>query len=117
MANIAPHTKLFYNMKKLLISCLFVAGCLAAFAQTKTTITSFNLSGPHAVQMPIGTDTVDVQGKKYDEQSFLKAIALSAPVTQKFSGAVLPALSNSRSVGVLTFNLNNANYLKGKETR
>ena len=101
-------------MKKLLLSSLLVAGCLAANAQTKTAITRFNLSGPHAVRMPVGTDTVDVQGKKFDNQSFLKAIALSAPVTQEFSGAVLPALSDSRSVGVLSFYLNNASYLKGK---
>ena len=101
-------------MKKLLLSSLLVAGCLAANAQTKTAITRFNLSGPHAVRMPVGTDTVDVQGKKFDNQSFLKAIAPSAPVTQEFSGAVLPALSDSRSVGVLSFYLNNASYLKGK---
>ena len=101
-------------MKKLLLSSLLVAGCLVANAQTKTVITRFNLSGPHAVRMPIGTDTVDVQGKKFDDKSFLKGLALSAPVTQEFSGAVLPALSDSRSVGVLSFYINNASFLKGK---
>lgn len=101
-------------MKRLLVSCLLVAGCLTVSAQTKTTITRFNLSGPHAVMMPAAADTVDVQGKKFDDKSFLKAVSLSAPVTQTFEGAVLPSLDDSRSVGVLTFYVNNPSYLKGK---
>ena len=91
-----------------------VAGCLTVSAQTKTTITRFNLSGPHAVMMPAAADTVDVQGKKFDDKSFLKAVSLSAPVTRTFEGAVLPSLGDSRSVGVLTFYVNNPSYLKGK---
>ncbi len=91
-----------------------VAGCLTVSAQTKTTITRFNLSGPHAVMMPAAADTVDVQGKKFDDKSFLKAVSLSAPVTRTFEGAVLPSLDDSRSVGVLTFYVNNPSYLKGK---
>ena len=91
-----------------------VAGCLTVSAQTKTTITRFNLSGPHAVMMPPAADTVDVQGKKFDDKSFLKAVSLSAPVTRTFEGAVLPSLGDSRSVGVLTFYVNNPSYLKGK---
>ncbi len=101
-------------MKRLLVSCLLVAGCLTVSAQTKTTITRFNLSGPHAVMMPAAADTVDVQGKKFDDKSFLKAVSLSAPVTRIFEGAVLPSLGDSRSVGVLTFYVNNPSYLKGK---
>ena len=91
-----------------------MAGCLTVSAQTKTTITRFNLSGPHAVMMPAAADTVDVQGKKFDDKSFLKAVSLSAPVTRIFEGAVLPSLGDSRSVGVLTFYVNNPSYLKGK---
>ena len=91
-----------------------VAGCLTVSAQTKTTITRFNLSGPHAVMMPAAADTVDVQGKKFDDKSFLKAVSLSAPVTRTFEGAVLPSMDDSRSVGVLTFYVNNPSYLKGK---
>ena len=101
-------------MKRLLVSCLLVAGCLTVSAQTKTTITRFNLSGPHAVMMPAAADTVDVQGKKFDDKSFLKAVSLSAPVTRTFEGAVLPSMDDSRSVGVLTFYVNNPSYLKGK---
>ena len=37
-----------------------------------------------------------------------------APTTQTFSGAVLPSLEDSRSVGMLTFFVNNSDYLKGK---
>ena len=101
-------------MKKLLLSSLLVAGCLTVNAQTKTTITRFNFSGPHAIRIPAVADTVDVQGKKFDDESLLKAISLNAPATQEFSGAVLPALEDNRSVGLLTFYVNNTSYLKGK---
>ena len=99
-------------MKKYILPlCLFALLPLSAVSQQ---INRFNISGPHAVQMPVGTDTVDVAGKKFDDQSLLKSVALSAPVTGQFSEAVLPALADSRSVGVLTFYVDNPNYLKGK---
>ena len=87
---------------------------MTASSQVKTDITQFNLSGPYAVVSPIAFDTVDVQGKKYDDKTLLNAVSLSSPVTKKFDGQVLPSLDDNRSVGLLTFYVNNSDYLKGK---
>ncbi len=101
-------------MKRLLfVNWLLVAG-LVAFAQTRTDIRQMNHAGPYAVSAPFGVDSVDVQGKKFDPKSLLDAISLSAPAAQKFEGAVLPSLQDSRSVGLFTFYINNKDYLKGK---
>ena len=82
--------------------------------QVKTVINTFNQSGPFAVSKPFAIDTVDVQGNKFDDNALMTGISLQAPATQTFSGAVLPSLSDSRSVGMLTFYVNNSDYLKGK---
>ena len=101
-------------MKRLLFVNLLLAGSLAALAQIKTDITSFNLSGPYAVSAPVAFDSVDVQGKKFDDKSLLKSLSLTTPTTGVFEGAVLPSLENDRSVGLLTFYVNNSDFLKGK---
>jgi dipeptidyl aminopeptidase/acylaminoacyl peptidase len=101
-------------MKKLLFMCLLLTGSLTVNAQTKTNITRFNLSGPYPVAAPFALDTVDVQGKKFDDKSLLGNVALTAPATTVFSSAVLPSLDDSKSVGLLTFYINNSDYLKGK---
>ena len=100
-------------MKKLL--CILCAACIghATYAQTKTEIKQFNLSGPYAVSAPIAFDTVNVAGKKFDAKSLLDAIALTSPATGKFDGQVLPSLEASQAVGLLTFYINNSDYLKG----
>ena len=95
---------------------LLLAGSLAGIAQTKTEITTFNLSGPYAVTSPTAFDSVDVLGKKFDDKSLLKALSLTSPASGTFEGAVLPSLENSRSVGLLSFFINNSDYLKGKIT-
>ena len=101
-------------MKKVLF-VLFAAGCaLSSTAQVKTAVTEFNIAGPYAVAAPFGVDTVDVQGKKFDPNSLMSAIALTSQPTGKFSGQVLPSLADSKSVGLLSFYLNNSSYLKGK---
>ncbi len=99
-------------MKKILFACLLMP--LTVSAQQKTAITEFNIAGPFAVSKPFAIDTVDVQGKKFDDNALMGGITLLAPATQKFSGAVLPSLADSRSVGMLTFYVNNTDYLKGK---
>ena len=93
---------------------MLMAAALQASAQVKTTVTEFNQAGPFAVSSPFAADTVDVQGKKYDEKSVLSALPLLAEPTGVFSGSVLPSLTDSKSVGVLTFYVNNADYVKGK---
>ena len=77
-------------------------------------VKEFNISGPYPVAQPAAFDSVDVQGKKFDEASWLNSVALSAPFTGTFDGCVLPSLQDSPSVGVLTFYINNSDYLKGK---
>ena len=83
-------------------------------SQVKTDITQFNLSGPYAVAAPVAFDTVDVQGKKYDDKTLMNAMSLSSPASRMFDGQVLPSLEESRSVGLLSFYVNNSDYLKGK---
>ena len=100
-------------MKKSFILIALTAGVLNAGAQVKTTVTEFNMAGPFAVQAPVGMDSVDVNGKKFDEKSLLGGLALSAEPTTVFSGKVLPSLKDSKSVGILSFFVNNRDYVKG----
>jgi len=83
-------------------------------AQTKTAITEFNLTGPYPVAAPLALDTVNAKGEKFDDKSLLGSLALSSPATKVFNGDVLPSLDDSKSVGLLSFYVNNADYLKGK---
>ena len=100
-------------MKRLMaLSLLMLA--LGASAQVKTDIREFNLSGPYAVLEPQAFDTVDVKGNKFDDKSLMSNISLTSPVTGQFSGEVLPSLTDQKSVGLLSFYLNNSDYLKGK---
>ena len=90
-----------------------LAGTISAGAQVKTAVTEFNMVGPFAVQAPVGLDSVDVNGKKFDEKSLMEGLALSAEPTTVFSGKVLPSLKDSKSVGILSFFVNNKDYVKG----
>ena len=89
---------------------------LGASAQQKTEVRAFNLVGPYAVASPVGLDTVDVQGKKFDDKSLMGALALTAQPTSRFEGQVIPSLPDNRSVGMLSFYVNNRDYLKGSIT-
>ena len=100
-------------MKRLMTLSLLVFA-FEASAQVKTEIREFNLSGPYAVQAPLAFDTVDVKGCKFDDKSLMGNIALTSPVTGKFSGEVLPSLTDQKGVGLLSFYINNSDYLKGK---
>lgn len=101
-------------MKRLITTQMLLAIGLMATAQVKTPVTEFNLAGPYAVSAPFAIDTVDVQGKKFDPISQLGSIALTSQSTGKFSGQVLPSLPDSKSVGLLSFYVNNSNFIKGK---
>ena len=101
-------------MKKIFFCAAFaICGLFIANAQTKTEIGRFNISGPYAVTAPVAVDTVDVKGKKFDEKSLLNSISITSPVTGTFDGRVIPSLDNSKSVGLLTFYVNNSDYIKG----
>ncbi len=90
-----------------------MASTLSAAAQVKTEVREFNLAGPFAVNVPVGMDTVDVKGQKFDEASLMQGLALAAEPTTVFRGQVLPSLKDSKSVGVLTYYINNKDYVKG----
>ena len=87
---------------------------MAAGAQVKTEVREFRMAGPYAVATPFGMDTVDVQGNRFDEQVLLGGLSLTSPAATTFSGDVLPSLSGTRSVGLLSFYINNQDFLKGK---
>ena len=101
-------------MKKTILSAVVLIAASSAVAQQKTEVTKFNLAGPYAVTAPMAMDTVDVKGKKFDDKSLLSSVALTSPSTGQFSGCVLPSLKDSKSVGVLSFYVNNSDYIKGK---
>jgi len=71
------------------------------------------MAGPFAVQAPVGIDSVDVNGRKFDEKSLLGGLTFSAQPTTVFRGQVLPSLKDSKSVGILTYYINNRDYVKG----
>ena len=82
-------------------------------AQEKTEITEFNLAGPFAVSQPFAVDTVNVGGKQFDETSLLEALPHDAVSTTTWQAGLLPSLTESKSVGVLSFFLNNSDFVKG----
>ena len=101
-------------MKRLITTQMLVAVGMMASAQVKMPVTEFNLAGPYAVTAPFAIDTVDVQGKTFDPISQLGSIALTSQPTGKFSGHILPSLPDSKSVGLLSFYVNNTSFVKGK---
>ena len=100
-------------MRKIVLGSFLMLSAVAS-AQVKTEVKEFNLAGPFAVNAPLSVDTVNVKGEKFDEKSLLQSLALTTQPTTTFSGQVLPSLKDSKSVGLLTFYLNNSDYLKGK---
>ena len=99
-------------MKKIVLWSFLALG-ISALAQEKIQVKEFNLAGPFAVTAPVGMDTVDVNGKKFDEKSLMENLSLSVEPTTVFRGQVLPSLKDSKSVGVLSFYVNNQDYVKG----
>lgn len=101
-------------MKSPFLLCALLALSASMQAQHKTEIKEFNLAGPYRVTAPLSMDTVNVAGKAYDPASQLEAVSLSAEASTTFSGQVLPRVDGERSVGVLSFYINNRDFLKGK---
>ena len=95
------------------ISFLFFVFSLLSSSVGAQQVKDFNLAGPFAVTAPVGMDTVNVNGRKFDEKSLMEGLALTAEPTTVFNGQVLPSLKDSKSVGVLSFYVNNQNYVKG----
>ncbi|MBR6589829.1 MAG: S9 family peptidase [Bacteroidaceae bacterium] len=101
-------------MKSPFLLCALLALSASMQAQHKTEIKEFNLAGPYRVTAPLSMDTVNVAGKAYDPASQLEAVSLAAEASTTFSGQVLPRVDGERSVGVLSFYINNRDFLKGK---
>ncbi len=100
-------------MKQLFTLLAAGAWACSLTAQVKTEVTEFNLAGPFAVSQPFATDTVNVGGQKFDEASLLGSLSLRSQPASTWQSGLLPSLKEEKSVGVLSFYLNNADYLKG----
>ncbi len=100
-------------MKKAAFLCLSMLPLLA-ISQHKTEVKEFNLTGPFAVSAPVCADTTDLNGKHFDDTSILNGLRLTSTSTTTYNGALLPSLSEQKSVGILSFYINNTSYLKGK---
>ena len=102
--------------KTLLLGFLLASACTWAQQQTTTTtVNEFRLAGPYAVMAPFAADTVDVNGNKFDEQSLMSGITLSeTAATKVWKSGRLPSLDAQKSVGVLTFYVNNSSYVNGQ---
>ena len=87
---------------------------LGTFAQQTTEVKEFNLAGPFAVAVPVAFDTVDVKGKAFDRQSLLGNVGQDTEPAVTCTAGRLPSLTDSPSVGVLSFYINNADFLDAK---
>jgi len=83
-------------------------------AQQAIEVKEFNLAGPFAVNAPMALDSVDVKGKAFDPQSLLSCVACDAEAATTCTAGPLPSLADSRSVGVLSFYVNNTSFLDAK---
>ena len=102
-------------MKRNILLTALAALTVTASAQQTTEVTEFLLAGPFAVKAPAALDTIDVRGKAFDPQSLLTAVSHDAEATTTCKApGLLPSLSGSRSVGVLSFYVNNASFLQAK---
>ncbi len=102
-------------MKHVFILLTMLTSALLTSAQQKTEVKEFNLTGPYAVISPFAADTVDVNGKKFDEKSLMGGLKLSnSSSTKVWNSPILPSLDEQKSVGMLTFYVNNSSFLKGK---
>jgi len=100
-------------MRNILVLWL-ISATMVVTAQVKTNIKQYNISGPYPVENSFALDSVDVNGKKFDCKSLLDNVSLSAPVTGTFNGEILPSLNDKKGLGLLTFYVNNSDYIKGK---
>ena len=112
-------------MKKLTITLVALVGLTMGTSAQKTEATpgsaaistevkEFNLAGPFAVTAPMAFDTVDVKGKAFDPQSLLTAVKHNVKATTTCMAGPLPSLKDSKSVGVLSFYVNNTSFLNAK---
>ena len=104
------------NYVKTFICCMLVSIAASIGAQETTTIVkNFRLAGPYAITVPYQTGDVDAKGRAFNDMTLLKSFKATESVKEEvWSGDVLPSLSDSKSVGQLTFGINNESYLNGR---
>ena len=104
------------NYVKTFICCMLVSIAASIGAQETTTVVkSFRLAGPYAITVPYQTGDVDAKGRAFNDMTLLKSFKATESVKEEvWSGDVLPSLSDSKSVGQLTFGINNESYLNGR---
>ena len=104
------------NYVKTFICCMLVSIAASIGAQETTTVVkNFRLAGPYAITVPYQTGDVDAKGMAFNDMTLLKSFKATESVKEEvWSGDVLPSLSDSKSVGQLTFGINNESYLNGR---
>lgn len=104
------------NYVKTFICCMLVSIAASIGAQETTTVVkNFRLAGPYAITVPYQTGDVDAKGRAFNDMTLLKSFKATESVKEEvWSGDVLPSLSDSKSVGQLTFGINNESYLNGR---
>ena len=101
-------------MKNVILSTMMLSLSLAAQAQHVTPVKEALLAGPYAVSSPVMLDTVDVNGKKFEDAALFNALPLQAADNSK-PVTLSPSLftAQEKQVSLLTFYLNNSAYVKG----
>ena len=104
------------NYVKTFICCMLVSTAVSLSAQETTTVVkNFRLAGPYAITVPYQTGNVDAKGRAFNDMTLLKGFKTTESVKEEeWSGEVLPSLADSKSVGQLTFGINNDSYLNGR---
>ena len=99
-------------MKKLFLALLASLPAVC-FAQVKTEVTNFKLTGSVDVTAPLMINNADVMNKPFDDKALLDGVKFGKDTDSKeFIGGTLPA-SGSKSAGELYFYIQNDSYLKG----
>ncbi len=106
------------NRKTTFILSLLLATS-ALYAQNETKATAFRYAGPVEVHKPILSDSVNVQGKRFEEKNLINA-ALSFDLLNNgiilhtdTAGKVILPDSDSYQLHLLSFYLNSDRYTKG----
>jgi len=77
-------------------------------------VSELRLAGPFAMVRPFAADTIDMNGHPFDEFALLNTPTPSNEAATSYQSGRLPSLKESRSMGVLSFFLNNTDFATGK---
>jgi len=80
-------------------------------------VKKFRLAGPFTVATPLMLDSLDNNGKSYDLSSLILSTPPTAGVsasTTLFTDSILPSDKNAQAINILTFDIDNPSFAKGK---